>query len=123
MNSAQKLARVSTFVAQNDLELQHACLLLGGAAALGRLQRFRRRLALADKLATTHRRDLIWLQGLFGLENVHEAESDEAICFAELSLDDPTIFSVCMITDALNALIDELDHRSSASDDSVSVAA
>jgi hypothetical protein len=123
MNRKQKLASEKSFIARYDPDLQHACMLLGGAAALGRLQRFRRKLTQAETSTTGIRSDVLWLQELFGLENVLDFDRSEAGFFAAIGLDDPIFFKIYIMTDALEALCNELYQRISGCNDSISVAA
>ncbi|WP_226558724.1 hypothetical protein [Salipiger thiooxidans] len=108
MNSIQKLALVKSFLARHDLDLQNGCLQLGGPPALGRLQRFRRAVATAERLSSDHRRSLSWIQELFGLERVHDLDFEEAEYFVAVEMEDPFILGVCEVTEALDALLIEL---------------
>tara|TARA_R110002049_G_scaffold2822_3_gene22831 strand:- start:1584 stop:1958 length:375 start_codon:yes stop_codon:yes gene_type:complete len=117
MTRKQFLARVKAFIAQNDLDLQHAVLLLGGAPALTRLQRFRRALNTSSNKSIRLRRELTWLHDLLSLEHVGDFDADEAGHFAMIDPADPVVWSICTLTEAVADLIDGLDELRAASGD------
>ncbi|WP_226623799.1 hypothetical protein [Alloyangia pacifica] len=105
MNAIQKRAMVQEFLARHDLDLQHICLQLGGAPALGRLQRFRRAVAIATRLTTGHRRELAWLQLLLSAEHGLEVGFDDVDFFREVDPEDPSILTLCLLTEALAEML------------------
>ncbi|AML52804.1 hypothetical protein RC74_17455 [Falsihalocynthiibacter arcticus] len=105
MNRKQLLAAVKAFIAQNDMELQNAVLLLGGSVALMRLQRFRRALT-APNGKVRLLRELNWLHGLLGLEHVADFDREEAGYCAMINPEDPVVWQICLLTEAVGALID-----------------
>jgi len=109
MTRKQFLARVNAFLAQFDLDLQNAVLLLGGAPALMRLQRFRRSLSSANDKTIRLRRELHWLHDLLSLENVGDYETEEAGFFAMIEPEDPVVWNICMLTDTVEDLVNGLD--------------
>ncbi|MBR9892043.1 hypothetical protein [Salipiger bermudensis] len=108
MNAIQKRARVQSFLAQYDLDLQHACLLIGGPPALQRLQRFRRALAIAERLSSSHRRELAWLKRLLANDFLPDLGFEEDAFHAEVDPSDPAIYTLCELVEAIDALITEL---------------
>jgi hypothetical protein len=120
MNGKQKLARAKSFVAQNDLELQHATMLLGGAPALLRLQRLRSKLQKDTTFFVSHRHALQWLRGLLSLENSYE-DNDEF--FMAISPNDPIIWMFCELTEAIDKLLYDLGSPNSGSASALSAAA
>ncbi len=109
MNKKQILTRVGEFLETADLDLQHAVLLLGGSAALMRLQRLRASVATDNAYTIRHRRGLDWLRDLLTLEHVGDPDSIESGFFAEISPDDPAVQVICGLTDLLEALIASID--------------
>lgn len=121
MTNHQKRALVLRFLETHDLDLQHAVLQLGGAAALMRLQRLRRALHVDGHFTSAHRRGLTWLHGLLVLEHVHDFASEEAGCFVMLSHADPVVSTICRLSEALEGLLTRLgqpgEHRVAHSND------
>jgi hypothetical protein len=109
MTRKQFLARLKAFIAQNDLDLQNAVLLLGGAPALMRLQRFRRTLNTSSNKSIRLRRELTWLHDLLSLEHAGDFDTEEAGHFAMIDPADPVVWSICTLTEAVAELIDGLD--------------
>lgn len=109
MNKNQILTQVGEFLESADLDLQHAVLLLGGSAALMRLQRLRASVATANAYTIWHRRGLEWLHDLLALEHVGDLDRDESGHFAEISPEDPAVLVICGLTDQLEALIARID--------------
>jgi len=120
MNGKQKLARAKSFVAQNDLELQHATMLLGGAPALLRLQRLRSKLQKDTTFFVSHRHALQWLRGLLSLENSYEDNDD---FFMAISPNDPIIWSICELTEAMDKLLYDIGSQYCGSAPVLNVAA
>lgn len=117
MTRQQFLALVQSFIAQNDMDLQHAVLLLGGAPALMRLQRFRRSLTSSDPKTLRLTRELNWLNDLLNLENVGDIDRDESGYFSAIHPDDPAVWAICALTEAVSALIADLEALDHAIDD------
>tara|TARA_R110000850_G_scaffold81352_3_gene174842 strand:- start:2941 stop:3315 length:375 start_codon:yes stop_codon:yes gene_type:complete len=117
MTRKQFLAHVKAFIAQNDLDLQNAVLLLGGAQALMRLHRFRRTLNTSSNKSIRLRRELTWLHDLLSLEHVGDFDTEEAGHFVMIDPADPVVWSICTLTEAVADLIDGLDEQRAASGD------
>ncbi len=109
MNKNKILTQVGEFLESADLDLQHAVLLLGGSAALMRLQRLRASVATANAYTVQHRRGLEWLHDLLALQHVGDLDRDESGHFAEISPEDPAVLVICGLTDQLEALIARID--------------
>lgn len=109
MNKQQILTRIGEFLETADLDLQHAVLLLGGSAALMRLQGLRASVASADAYTIRHRRGLEWLRDLLTLEHVGDPDRAEGGYFAKVSPEDPMVLVICGLTDGLEALIASID--------------
>ena len=117
MTRKQFLAHVKAFIAQNDLDLQNAVLLLGGASALMRLHRFRRTLNTSSSKSIRLRRELTWLHDLLSLEHVGDFDADESAHFAMIDPEDPVVWSICTLTETVADLIDGLGALQAASGD------
>lgn len=120
MNGKQKLARAKSFFAQNDLELQHATMLIGGAPALLRLQRLRSKLQKDTNFFVSHRHALQWLRGLLSLENFYDDSDD---FFMAISPNDPIIWTLCKLTEAIDKLLYDLGSANAGSASALSAAA
>jgi hypothetical protein len=105
MTKTQKRALALNFLSRNDLTLQHAVLLLGGAHALWRLQRLRQSLAKSAHFASGHRNGLNWLHGLLSLEIV---EHDGPIEIMAVNPDDPAVYEICLLSEACGQVIKRL---------------
>lgn len=112
MNGKHKLAHAKSFVAQNDLKLQHATMLIGGAPALLRLQRLRRKLQKDTTFLVNHRHGLQWLRSLLSLENLYEDNHEFNIA---ISPNDPIIWMFCELTEAIDKLLYDLGTENSGS--------
>ena len=122
MNRKQFYASVKSFITQNDMDLQNAVLLLGGAPALMRIQRLRRSLAKPHNKGGQIGRELNWLYDLLSLENVGDFGAEEAGYFAMINPDHPVVWSICLLTEAVADLIegyDSLPASASEQDDEV----
>ncbi len=108
MKKRTNLLGVRTFLEAHDMELQNAALRLGGRAALMRFHRLRRKVATAVAIDYGIRRELDWLAGLLGLENANDLDSPESICLADLDLDDPFVWTACLLLDQLDLLLQEI---------------
>jgi hypothetical protein len=117
MKRKQFLALVQSFIAQNDMDLQNAVLLLGGSSALMRLQRFRRSLMSLDPKIIHLTQDLTWLNDLLSLEHVGDVDREESGYFSIIDPDDPAVWAICALTEAVSALLAELDVLDDAIDD------
>ena len=120
MNRKQILALVKSFIAQYDLDLQNAVFLLGGSAALMRLQRFRRSLSASNATGVRLHRELNWLHELLSLENVGDPYSEEAGCFSMINPEDPVVWNICILTEAVSDLISDVAGIRAAGNDRVS---
>ncbi len=109
------LTLLKSFIAQYDLELQNAVLLLGGSAALMRLQRFRRALSAKNPEFFNLQRELNWLCDLLSLETVGDIDSEESGYFATIDPDDDAVWTICVLTDIAQSLLGGFDEISDAS--------
>jgi len=101
-------------MAQYDLDLQHAVLLLGGPTALMRLQRFRRALSAPKPKYDRLHRELNWLCDLLNLEHVGDFESEESGRFAMIDPTDDAVWMICVLTDIAQGLLDDFYEISDA---------
>ena len=111
------LALLKSFTSQYDIELQHAALLLGGPASLMRLQRFRRALSVPNPKFLRLERELNWLCDLLNLENVGDIDSEGSGYFAMIDPNDDAVWTICVLTDIAQGLLESCDRISDASDD------
>ncbi len=109
-------ALLKSFMAQNDVDLQNAVLLLGGSAALMRLQRLRRSMSDKDAKFAKLQRELNWLCDLLSLENVADIDGEEFGYFAEIDPADDAVWMICGLTEAAQDLLQEFEAISDASD-------
>ena len=117
MTRKHLLALLKSFMAQNDVDLQNAVLLLGGSAALMRLQRFRRIMADKNAKFAKQKRELNWLCDLLSLENVADIDREESGCFAEIDPDDDAVWMICELTESVQDLLDRFESISDANDE------
>ena len=117
MTRKHLIALIKSYVAQYDLDLQHAVLLLGGPAALMRLQRFRRALSAPQPKILRLQREINWLCDLLSLEHVGDIESEESGYFARIDPDADVVWNICVLTDIAQSLLDGFDGISNAGDD------
>lgn len=124
MTRKHLIALIKTYIAQYDLDLQNAVLLLGGGAALMRLQRFRKTLsAPAPKYDRLHR-EINWLCDLLSLTNVEDVDSEESGYFAMIDPADDVVWTICVLTDIAQGLLDGFEDISEVTwDDQSEVAA
>lgn len=118
MTRQQILARVKSFIAQYDLDLQHSVLLLGGAPALMRLQRFRRSLT-SDPKSIRLTRELTWLNDLLSLENVGDIDREESGFFSAIHPNDPAVWAICALTEAVSTLKADIEVLDYATNDTI----
>ncbi|MBO9436475.1 hypothetical protein J7394_19835 [Ruegeria sp. R13_0] len=109
MTTSKSLTLLREFLAAHDLDLQHGVLILGGSSALMRLQRLRASVATADTFTSGHRRGMMWLKGLLGLEHVADINSEESGCFADLSPEDPAVPTLCLLYERLDETLARID--------------
>lgn len=116
MTRKHLIALIKSYIAQYDLDLQNAVLLLGGSAALMRLQRFRRALSVPNPKFIRVQRELHWLCDLLSLENVGDIDSAESGYFAMIDPDDDAVWTICVLTDIAQGLLDGFDGVSGANE-------
>ena len=97
------------FFAQHSEALAQAADLLGGPAAEGRARRLVEVVGRAPRLSPALRRELAGLHALLSLEGVADLDGVEAACFAAIDPASPLVEEVCLLTDELTCLLDELD--------------
>lgn len=105
MTKTQKRALALNFLSRNDLQLQHAVLLLAGSHSLWRLQRLRQSLATSPHFTSTHRREVNWLHRLLSLEMM---EHEDTMSFFEIEPDDPAIHDICLLSEACDQMLKRL---------------
>lgn len=120
MNRKHLIALVKSFIAENDLDMQHAALLLGGPPALARLQRFRRLLSAAPQKVQRVNHELKWLHSLFSLENVGDIDSEESGYFAMIDPDDRAVGTICVLVENIEELLNNFDVVADTDDDAQS---
>ncbi len=116
MTRKHLIALLKSFMAQNDVDLQNAVLLLGGSAALMRLQRFRRSMSDTNAKFAKQKRELYWLCDLLNLENVADIDRDESGYFAEIDPADDAVWMICGLTEAAQDLLERFEAVSDARD-------
>lgn len=105
MTKTQKRALALNFLSRNDLQLQNAVLLLGGAQALWRLQRLRQSLATSAQFTSRHRNGLNWLNDLLSLKFV---EYDDTMELMAIDPMDPAVHDVCLLSEACDRMLRRL---------------
>jgi hypothetical protein len=105
MTKTQKRALALNFLSRNDLQLQNAVLLLGGAQALWRLQRLRQSLATSAQFTSRHRNGLNWLNDLLSLKFV---EYDNTMELMAIDPMDPAVHDVCLLSEACDRMLTRL---------------
>ncbi|WP_093925530.1 hypothetical protein [Sulfitobacter brevis] len=105
MTKSQKRALALQFLSRNDLHLQNAVLMLGGAPALWRLQRLRQSLAKSPGFNTGQRRGLTWLHRLLALEDIGQ-EGPMDMMF--LNPADPAVHDICLLSESCARLMARL---------------
>ncbi|MGY9037763.1 hypothetical protein [Sulfitobacter sp. M13] len=120
MTRKQLIALLKSFIAQYDLDLQNAAYLLGDRAALMRLPRFRK--ALSAKKPKYHHlgRELNWLCDLLSLGIVSEINSDESDYFPLIDPADDVVWTICVLTDIAQGLLDGFYEFSETSENDLS---
>ena len=99
------LLHLREFALEHEAALMSAAALLGGSAWQGRTRRLLCRLSDATAPTRTLRGELDALHGLLTLRRVHEWDSIEAACFAEIAPDDPRVEEICLLSDQLGTLL------------------
>jgi len=105
MTKSQKRALALQFLSRNDLHLQNAVLMLGGAPALWRLQRLRQSLAKTPGFNTSHRRGLTWLHRLLALEDIGQEDPMDMMV---LNPADPAVHDICLLSESCARLMARL---------------
>lgn len=117
MTRKHVLALLKSFMAQKDVDLQNAVLLLGGSAALMRLQRFRRSMSDKNAKFRKQKHELNWLCDLLSLENVADIDREESGYFAEIDPADDAVWMICGLTESVQDLLDRFESISDANDE------
>src|SRR6056297_3733010 len=91
------------FIVGNCAALASAAHLLGGPAALQRVQRLIDDLSLAPPLTRRLNRELDALDDLLALRHVHDFDRVEAAQFSKIDPLDPAVEEVCQLLDGLRA--------------------
>lgn len=101
-SSAVELALIQFLLAHADA-LINASALLGGQQAIRRTSRLLEEIIDVPRLNKRLRREIIRLHRLLALDNVDDAESAEAACFASIDPTSPIVEEICVLTDALRS--------------------
>ncbi|MDG1340976.1 MAG: hypothetical protein P8P66_13440 [Paracoccaceae bacterium] len=109
MKPSKKLNLCRDFLAKNDQDLQNAVLLLCGSGAVMRLQRLRAAVAKADGFMSSHRRELNWLKSMLGFDLIGDDACDDFCFHAEVSPEDPAVPSLCLLFEAVEQLLADID--------------
>jgi len=109
MKPSNKLNLCKDFLSDHDLELQNAVLLLCGSGAVMRLQRFRAAVAKASGFMSSHRRELNWLKAMLSFDLFLSDAFDEFCFHADCSPEDPTVPSLCVLYEAVERLLADID--------------
>ncbi|WP_052272342.1 hypothetical protein [Leisingera sp. ANG-M7] len=99
------LKELRDFMCSHDEALQNASVLLGGQPALRRTQALLDEIKLAQRLTRRMKRGISALHDLLTLKNVHDFETLEAACFAEIDPASPIVEELCILSDALKDAI------------------
>ncbi len=93
------------FMSSHNEDLQNASLLLGGQPSLRRTQALLGDLTSARSLTRRLRYRITALHDLLTLSNVHDIETLEAACFAEIDPASPIVEELCLLTEGLKEAI------------------
>ncbi|UWQ47201.1 hypothetical protein [Leisingera aquaemixtae] len=93
------------FMSSHHEALQNASFLLGGQPALRRTQALLDDITGERRLTGRLKRGIVKLHDLLTLSNVHEFETLEAACFAEIDPASPIVEELCLLADALKEAI------------------
>ncbi len=114
MKPSKKLELCKTFLSEHDLDLQNAVLLLCGSGAVMRLLRLRAAVARADGFMSSHCRELNWLKAMLCQDFIGDDAYDDFCFHAEVSPEDPAIPSLCLLFEAVERLLADIDAVSPA---------
>lgn len=106
--SIAPLAQLQSFLSEHRDALLCASELLGGPTSARRCARILMEGSTATAVTARIRRELSWLHGLLALNHVHDLDSQEAACFAEIDPADPRVEEICALADALLHELDDL---------------
>ncbi len=109
MKPSKKLDLCKDFLSEHDLELQNAVLLLSGSGAVMRLQRFRAAVAKGTSFMSSFRRELNWLKSMLGQDLIGNDGFDDFCFHAEVSPEDPAVPSLCLLFEAVEQLLADID--------------
>ncbi|NKX28496.1 hypothetical protein HGE68_01185 [Rhodobacteraceae bacterium R_SAG6] len=99
------LKELREFMLSHDVALQNASVLLGGQPALKRTQALFDDIMSAPRLTRRLKHAIVTLHDLLTLKNVHDIETLEAACFAEIDPASPIVEELCLLSDALKDAI------------------
>ena len=89
------------FMAFHAEPLQNASLLLGRQPALRRTQSLLDDIRYSPRLTRRMSRELVALQQLLALVQVHETDRFEAACYADIDPSSPIVEDICLLREAL----------------------
>ena len=104
-----RICLVRHFVRSHGEALAQAADLLGGPSAEGRARRLAEAAARAPRLSRTLLREIEATHELLSLEDVGDPDGPEGGHFAAIDPNDHMVEEICLLTDQLTALLDELD--------------
>ncbi|QDI76927.1 hypothetical protein [Leisingera aquaemixtae] len=91
---------------QNQSEaLQNAAVLLGGQPALRCVHALLDDLTIQPSITRRMKTNLVKLQKVLTLENVHDMDRIEAALFAEIDPASPIVEEICLLSDQLDDLL------------------
>tara|TARA_R100001369_G_scaffold86130_1_gene120358 strand:- start:2689 stop:3063 length:375 start_codon:yes stop_codon:yes gene_type:complete len=120
MTRKHLIALLKSFIAQYDLDLQNAAYLLGGRASLMRLPRFRKALSDIKPKYQHLSRELNRLYDLLSLDVVSDINSDESGYFPLIDPADDVVWTICVLTDIAQGLLDGFYELSETSENDLS---
>ena len=105
------LADLQRYFIDHHSSLRCAATLLGGPDAARRADRLSQAVADARGMTRRLRGELDWLLGLLTLRHVHDFDRPEADCFALIDPASPVVEEICLLTEALASLCEEVGSR------------
>ncbi len=108
------LVAVQTFLDEHGTALENAAHMLGGDVASGRVLILISTVREADRLTRAQRWQLIDLYKLLTLEHVGDPDRIETALFSEIDLESSVVHEICLLTEALEALLCEISEANQA---------
>lgn len=105
---SRSLSTLQTYAHEHFEALQCAALLLGGAFAAKRARSVLEDVVSAQTLTRRMQIEMIEMHKLLSLHYVDDPERVEAAYFAEIDVSDPFIEDICLMTDQLTDILQNL---------------